>query len=94
MATILSKFSPLPLLPIPNDDDEEFSYSFQTDISFANEYTGPSINVPRANPLKVDEIPTAHPLSSSSLFSGLSYHVVQPLVSVTKKPPDASPSVV
>ncbi|KAG5407650.1 hypothetical protein IGI04_013769 [Brassica rapa subsp. trilocularis] len=94
MATILSKFSPLPLLPIPNDDDEEFSYSFQTDISFANEYTGPSINVPRANPLKVDEIPTAHPLPSSSWFSGLSYHVVQPLVSVTKKPPDASPSVV
>ncbi|KAF3590569.1 hypothetical protein DY000_02027874 [Brassica cretica] len=94
MATILSKFSPLPL-PIPNDDDDEFSYSFQTDISFADEYTGPSIaNVPRANPLEVDEIPTAHPVSSSNLSSGLSYPVVQPLVTVTKKPPEASPSVV
>lgn len=94
MATILSKFSPLPL-PIPNDDEDEFSYSFQTDISFADEYTGPSIaNVPRANPLEVDEIPTAHPVSSSNLSSGLSYPVVQPLVTVTKKPPEASPSVV
>ncbi|CAF2032136.1 unnamed protein product [Brassica napus] len=102
MATILSKFSPLPL-PIPNDDDDEFSYSFQTDISFADEYTGPSIaNVPRANPLEVDEIPTAHPVSSSNLSSGLSYPVVQPLVSanrVTKKKnglvdSEASPSVV
>ncbi|KAL0739419.1 hypothetical protein Bca4012_015629 [Brassica carinata] len=107
MATILSKFSPLPL-PIPNHDDDgddEFSYSFQTDISFADEYTGPCIaNVPRANPLEVDEIPTAHPVSSASLSSSLSYvPVVQPLVStnkVTKKKnglvvdSEASPSVV
>ncbi|KAJ4870790.1 Extra-large guanine nucleotide-binding protein 2 [Raphanus sativus] len=69
----------------------------KTDISFADEYTGPCIaNVPRANPLEVDEIPTAHPVSSVSLSSGLSHiPVVQPLVSrVTKKPPEASPSVV
>ncbi|KAF8090482.1 hypothetical protein N665_0475s0017 [Sinapis alba] len=100
MAAILSKFSPLPLPMDYDDDDNEFSYSFQTDISFADEYTGPCIaNVPRANPLEVDEIPTAHPVSSSSLLSsGLSYPVVQPLVSaanrVTKKPPEASPSVI
>ncbi|KAJ0262776.1 Extra-large guanine nucleotide-binding protein 2 [Hirschfeldia incana] len=95
-------YSPLPL-PIPKSDhdDDEFSY-----ISFADEYTGPCIaNVPRANPLEVDEIPTALPVSSSSsLSTGLSYiPVVQPLVSankVTKKKKnglvdsEASPSVV
>lgn len=102
MAAIVRKVSPLPLPTIPkrdydDDDDDEFGYSFQTDISFADEYTGPCIaNVPRANPLEVDEIPTAHPVSSVSLSSGLSHiPVVQPLVSrVTKKPPEASPSVV
>ncbi|CAH8329478.1 unnamed protein product [Eruca vesicaria subsp. sativa] len=84
--TILTKFSPLPLPISQNNDDadDEFSYSFQTDISFADEYTGPVItNVPLANPVEVDEIPTALPLSSSSFSSGLSYPVVQPLVTAT-----------
>ncbi|KAL0729311.1 hypothetical protein Bca4012_025404 [Brassica carinata] len=59
------------------------------DYSFANEYKGPLIaNLPRADPVEIDQIPTALPVSFSSLSRGVSYPVVQPLVrtnKVTKK---------
>ncbi|KAJ4914225.1 Extra-large guanine nucleotide-binding protein 2 [Raphanus sativus] len=108
MATILRKFSALPS-PIPKSDnhdgDEEGSNSFHNDYSFAIEYKGPLIaNLPRANPVQVDQIPTALPVSFSSLSSGVSYPVAQPLPVRAKKPPEkkknglvnsaASPSVV
>ncbi|KAG2243385.1 hypothetical protein Bca52824_094777 [Brassica carinata] len=92
MAKILRKLSALPS-PIPKRDNDDDSDSFHNDYSFAIEY-------------KVDQIPTALPVSFSSLSSGgLSYPVVQPLVrEATKKPPErkknglvdsaASPSVV
>ncbi|CAF2147033.1 unnamed protein product [Brassica napus] len=95
MAKILRKFSALPS-PIPNEDDSD---SFQIDYSFAEEYKGPLIaNLPRANPVQVDQIPTALPVSFSSLSSGdVSYPVVQPLVReanrVTKKPPEKKKNV-
>ncbi|XP_013601002.1 PREDICTED: extra-large guanine nucleotide-binding protein 2 isoform X2 [Brassica oleracea var. oleracea] len=107
MAKILRKFSALPS-PIPRRDNDDDSDSFHNDYSFAIEYKGPLIaNLPRANPVQVDQIPTALPVSFSSLSSGgVFYPVVQPLVrEATKKPPEkrkkdglvdsaASPSVV
>ncbi|KAF3601650.1 hypothetical protein F2Q69_00032888 [Brassica cretica] len=90
MAKILRKLSALPS-PIPKRDNDDDSDSFHNDYSFAEEYKGPLIaNLPRANPVQVDQIPTALPVSFSSLSSGgLSYPVVQPLVrEATKKPPE------
>lgn len=97
MAAVLRKLLPL---TSPNskrgnnresDDDDETSSSYRIDYSFATEYKGPLIaNVPRALPVEVDDIPTALPVSFSSLSSGISYPVAQPLVRtsrVTKKPP-------
>ncbi|CAH8379980.1 unnamed protein product [Eruca vesicaria subsp. sativa] len=98
MATLVRKFLPLSS-PVPikdnhaSDDGEESSNSFQIDYSFAEEYKGPLIatNLPRANPVQVDEIPTALPVSFTSLSSAVSYPVVQPLPTanrLTKKPPE------
>ncbi|KAJ0247274.1 Extra-large guanine nucleotide-binding protein 2 [Hirschfeldia incana] len=90
MAAVLRKLLPL-ASPIPKKDDDhdsssDDSNSFQIDYSFANEYKGPMIaNLPRAVPVEIDQIPTALPVSFSSLSRGVSYPVVQPLVKVTKK---------
>lgn len=89
MAAVLRKLLPLASPPIPKKDDHDSSddsNSFQIDYSFANEYKGPLIaNLPRADPVEIDQIPTALPVSFSSLSRGVSYPVVQPLVKVTKK---------
>ncbi|KAH0915280.1 hypothetical protein HID58_029726 [Brassica napus] len=89
MAAVLRKLLPLASPPTPKKDDHESSddsNSFQIDYSFANEYKGPLIaNLPRADPVEIDQIPTALPVSFSSLSRGVSYPVVQPLVKVTKK---------
>lgn len=96
MAAVIKKF--LPLTSSRNnrdsdDDDDEASSSYRIEYSFASEYKGPLIaNVPRALPVEVDEIPTAQPVSFSSLSRGISYPVVQPLVRTnrfTKKPPES-----
>lgn len=93
MAAVLRKLL-LPLAsssPIPKNDDhhdssdEDDSNSFQIDYSFANEYKGPLIaNLPRAVPVELDQIPTALPVSFTSLSRGVSYPVVQPLVRTSK----------
>ncbi|KAJ0252091.1 hypothetical protein HA466_0129410 [Hirschfeldia incana] len=108
MATVVRKFSALPS-PIPKrDSEEDGDETSHNDYSFAIEYKGPLIaNLPRANPVQVDQIPTALPVSFSSLSSGVSYPVAQPLAVRAKKPPEknkkkknglvdsaASPSVV
>ncbi|CAH8320249.1 unnamed protein product [Eruca vesicaria subsp. sativa] len=90
MTAVLRKLLPL-ASPIPKKDDHDNissddSNSFQIDYSFANEYKGPLIaNLPRADPVEIDQIPTALPVSFSSLSPAVSYPVVQPLVKVTKK---------
>uniref|UniRef100_A0A1J3FRY2 Extra-large guanine nucleotide-binding protein 2 n=1 Tax=Noccaea caerulescens TaxID=107243 RepID=A0A1J3FRY2_NOCCA len=96
MAAVLRKLLPL-ASPIPkrenrdSDDGDETSSSYRIDYSFADVYIGPDIaNVPRALPVEVDEIPTALPVSFSSLSRDVSYPVVQPLVRrTTKKPPES-----
>ncbi|KAL1215754.1 Extra-large guanine nucleotide-binding protein 2 [Cardamine amara subsp. amara] len=98
MATVLRKLFPL-TSPSPkmdnrdSDDDDEASSSYRIEYSFASEYKGPLIaNLPRALPVEVDEIPTAQPVSFSSLSRDISYPVVQPIVRtnrVTKKPPES-----
>ncbi|CAH2076859.1 unnamed protein product [Thlaspi arvense] len=96
MAAFLPLASPIPKKDNRDSEDgDENSNSFQIDYSFAHEYKGPYIaNVPRANPVEVDEIPTALPVSFSSLSRGVSYPVVQPFVrtnKVSKKPPESGP---
>ncbi|ESQ53686.1 hypothetical protein EUTSA_v10024380mg [Eutrema salsugineum] len=99
MAAVFKKLLPLasPIHKRDNrdsDDGDENSNSFQIDYSFASEYKGPFIaNVPRANPVEVDQIPTALPISFSSLPGDISYPVVQPLARtnrVTEKPPESA----
>ncbi|CAA7019905.1 unnamed protein product [Microthlaspi erraticum] len=97
MASVLRKFLPLAASPIPktenrdsDDGGDETSSSYRIDYSFADVYKGPVIaNVPRALPVEVDDIPTALPVSFSSLLPDVSYPVVQPLVRRTKKPPES-----
>ncbi|KAF8110389.1 hypothetical protein N665_0085s0114 [Sinapis alba] len=89
MASVLRKLLPLASKRDDHDSSDDDSNSFQIDYSFANEYKGPLIaNLPRAVPVEIDQIPTALPVSFSSLSRGVSYPVVQPLVrtnKVTKK---------
>lgn len=96
MAAVIRKLLPFPS-PNPkrdnreSDDDDETSSGYRIEYSFASEYKGPLIaNVPRALPVEVDQIPTALPVSFSSLRSGISYPVA-PLVMTkdTKRPPDS-----
>lgn len=97
MAAVLRKLLPLPS-PNPkrenresDDDGDETSSGYRIEYSFASEYKGPFIaNVPRALPVDVDQIPTALPVSFSSLSRDGSYPVVPPLVRrVTKKSPES-----
>ncbi|EOA18334.1 hypothetical protein CARUB_v10006852mg [Capsella rubella] len=100
MAAVFTKFLPITSRNPKRDnnreseDDDETNSNYRIDYSFASEYKGPLIaNVPRALPVDVDEIPTAHPVSFSSLSSGISYPVAQPLVRtnrVSKKPPESA----
>ncbi|CAN8327498.1 unnamed protein product [Cochlearia groenlandica] len=87
MTAMLRKLSPFasqsPKRDSCDSDDVvgDSSNSFQIDYSFASEYKGPHIaNLPRALPVEIDQIPTALPVSFSSLsHNNISYPVVQPI---------------
>ncbi|XP_022148621.1 extra-large guanine nucleotide-binding protein 1-like isoform X2 [Momordica charantia] len=89
MAGLLKKFyHGKPSSPV---EEEEFS----TEYSFATEYKGPAISfeIPRAVPIKIDYIPTAAIVVSSSQFNDdvSSLPVIQPIVKKSNWGSSSSP---
>ncbi|KAI9180038.1 hypothetical protein LWI28_000515 [Acer negundo] len=79
MAGILRKFLPV-VQPSPKRGDDVENDAYNTEYSFAIEYSGPvSNNIPRVLPIVFDQIPVAAPVTSFSLSSESSLPVVQPI---------------
>lgn len=72
------------------DGDDYEDLSAELEYSFATEYRGPPVGyeIPHAFPIDIRQIPTAAPVSSSTLLHNLSLPIIQPIAksSQYKKP--------
>lgn len=63
------------------DGDDYEDLSAELEYSFAIEYQGPPVGyeIPHAFPIDISQIPTAAPVSSSTLLHNLSLPIIQPI---------------
>lgn len=89
-SSVFKKLMPISRSPPPKDSGYPSDVSIE--YSFALEYKGPPVDrsLPRAVPLDVDRIPTAH-VAAEVLPSKLSFPVVQPIANSNPRESDLEP---